>query len=162
MVQPSEPYVFNPNGLLQQPELKKEAWRDRPRIEAPLVPETPLIGNFGRKPANTLLIKPELGKGKQSTYRLPGPAHTYGKALFREDEGTGEMIMTWMEHTPNPHARPGRDFKALNKHAVVAGATTAKQQLEFRKTHDARLKVGTQEDRRFRLADDFVHGVATR
>lgn len=153
---------FNPNGLLMEPETKKETWRDRPRIDAPLVPSTPQIGGITRKHSNTMLIKPELGKVKQTTYKLPGAHHTYGKALYREDEGTGEMIMSWMEHEPNPHAKPGRDFKALNKGAVVAGATTAKQQLEFRKSHDARLKLGTHEERKFTLADGFVHGKATR
>eukprot|EP00304_Pavlova_gyrans_P004000 CAMPEP_0206040344 /NCGR_PEP_ID=MMETSP1466-20131121/5317_1 /ASSEMBLY_ACC=CAM_ASM_001126 /TAXON_ID=44452 /ORGANISM="Pavlova gyrans, Strain CCMP608" /LENGTH=270 /DNA_ID=CAMNT_0053415017 /DNA_START=29 /DNA_END=841 /DNA_ORIENTATION=- len=132
-----------------------------PRKEAPPVPPTPIIGNF-RKHNNCLLVKHELGTIKQTTYNLPGPHHTYGKALYREDEGTGEMIMSWMEHVPNPHAKPGRDFKALNKGAVIAGAVTAKKQNDYRKTHDARLKIGTHEDRRFSLADDFVHGKSTR
>jgi hypothetical protein len=141
---------------------KKQSWRDRPRIEAPLVPSTPQIGSFTRKMTNSLLIKPELGSVKQTTYTLPGRQHTYGKALYREDEGTGEMIMSWMEHMPNPHAKPGRDFKALNKGAVVAGATTAKAQIAYRKSHDVRLRLGTHEDRRFTLADGFIHGKATR
>lgn len=134
----------------------------RPRMAQPVVPATPMIGNFNKKATNTLLVKTELGKVRQTTFNLPGPQHTYGKALFREDEGTGEMIMSWMEHVPNPHARPGRDFKALNKNAVVSGMVTAKQQTDFRKTHDARLKIGTHEDRRFTLADDFIHGKSTR
>eukprot|EP00306_Pavlova_sp_CCMP459_P022299 CAMPEP_0185558762 /NCGR_PEP_ID=MMETSP1381-20130426/52939_1 /TAXON_ID=298111 /ORGANISM="Pavlova sp., Strain CCMP459" /LENGTH=434 /DNA_ID=CAMNT_0028172333 /DNA_START=23 /DNA_END=1324 /DNA_ORIENTATION=+ len=133
-----------------------------PREEAPPVPPTPVIGTFRKNATNSIIVKDELGKCRQTTYNLPGPEHTYGKALFREDEGTGEMIMSWMEHKPNPHAKPGRDFKALNKRAVVSGAATAKAQTDFRKTHDARLKMGTHEDRKFTLADDFVHGKHTR
>ena len=131
--------------------------------DAPQVPGTPLIGN-ARPSAktNALLTKHELGTVKQTTYALPGPNHAYGKALFREDEGTGELIMNWTEHKPNPHAKPGRDFKALNKRAVVAGLTTAKATTIYRKTHDARLKIGTHESRRFTLADDIVHGKSTR
>lgn len=127
------------------------------------VPGTPLIGH-ARPSAktNALLLKPELGAVKQTTYSLPGPHHAYGKALLREDEGTGELLMNWMEHKPNPHAKPGRDFKALNKRAVVAGLTTAKATSIYRKTHDARLKIGTHESRRFALADDIVHGKSTR
>lgn len=131
--------------------------------DAPQVPGTPLIGHT--RPSaktNALLTKPELGTVKQTTYSLPGPHHAYGKAMQREAEGTGELLMNWMEHKPNPHAKPGRDFKALNKRAVVAGLTTAKATSIYRKTHDARLKIGTHESRRFTLADDIVHGKSTR
>jgi hypothetical protein len=133
--------------------------------DAPQVPGTPLIGSHTTRPSgktNALLMKPALGAVKQTTYSLPGTNHAYGKALVREDEGTGELLMNWMEHKPNPHAKPGRDFKALNKRAVVAGLTTAKAATIYRKTHDARLKIGTHESRRFTLADDFVHGKSTR
>ena len=35
-----------------------------------------------------------------------------------------------------------RDFKKLNKFAVVGGMVTSKQNYEFRKTHDARIPFG--------------------
>mmetsp|Transcript_45797 Transcript_45797/g.107016 ORF Transcript_45797/g.107016 Transcript_45797/m.107016 type:complete len:287 (+) Transcript_45797:79-939(+) len=146
----------------------RETWRERAelgtRVEGRLVPGTPLVGSFSahKKATNAMLVKAELGRVKKTTYKLPGPEHTYGKALFREDEGTGELVMGWMDHVPNPHAKPGRDFKALNKGAVVSGAVTSKQQVAYRKTHDARLKIGSHEDRRFTLADGYIHGRSTR
>lgn len=137
-------------------------WRHRPRVEATPVPSTPRMGTLGRRAASATLIKPELGKVRQTTYTLPGPAHTYGKANARGDKKTGQMIMSWKEHVPNPHATSGRDFKALNKGAIVAGATTAKEQLAYRLTHDARLKLGSRERRRSTPADDVVHGIPTK
>ncbi|KAJ1640156.1 hypothetical protein T492DRAFT_832348 [Pavlovales sp. CCMP2436] len=129
----------------------RETWRERAelgtRVEGRLVPGTPLVGSFSahKKATNAMLVKAELGRVKKTTYKLPGPEHTYGKALFREDEGTGELVMGWMDHG-----------------AVVSGAVTSKQQVAYRKTHDARLKIGSHEDRRFTLADGYIHGRSTR
>lgn len=127
-----------------------------------LPPSTPLVGAHKRRTMNALLIKPELGSVKKTTYSLPGAEFTYGKALFREDEGTGE-VMSWREHTPKASVRQqGRDFMALNKGAIMSGATTAKQQAEFRKTHDARMKSPGQHSVPVVDASSLIHGRPTR
>ena len=40
---------------------------------------------------------------------------------------------------------PGRDFKKLNKDAIITGATTCKNIADYRSTHDARLKLGSDK-----------------
>jgi len=42
------------------------------------------------KITNMILLKPELGKSKPSTYDLPHDSHFYGKALFRDPTGAKE------------------------------------------------------------------------
>mmetsp|Transcript_22219 Transcript_22219/g.36814 ORF Transcript_22219/g.36814 Transcript_22219/m.36814 type:complete len:208 (-) Transcript_22219:127-750(-) len=93
---------------------------------------------------NVLLVKTELGKSRKTTYSLPpDPAFTYGKRLPIDFEGAGQVISSWKEHTPNPDAIPGRDFKAINKMAVTSGAVTSHEQADFRQTHDHRLRTCT-------------------
>eukprot|EP00741_Cyanophora_paradoxa_P025207 tig00000350_g24332.t1 len=94
-------------------------------------------------PINMLLVRPELGRTRQTTYDLPeDPGFTFGKKLPGDPEGAGALVSQWVEHKPNPDALPGRDFKALNYASIRKGYVTAKQQQEFRLTHDARLKTG--------------------
>ena len=52
------------------------------------------------------------------------------------------VVGNWAVHEPNPNVVPGRDFKKLNKHAVVEGATNCKTMSDYRSTHDFRLKLG--------------------
>merc|ERR1711988_1944295 len=108
------------------------------------VPPTPRQGHVRETwRVNPLLQKTQLGNVKTTTYALPSNDHVYGKALQREEEGAGEVIMSWNEHQPNPDKMPGRDFAALNKASVSQGATDPRAQRDFRKTHDIRLKLGT-------------------
>jgi len=50
--------------------------------------------------------------------------------------------MTWKEHEPNPNARPGPDFKAMNKAASHHGLTKAVEMRPFRETHYIQQKHG--------------------
>jgi hypothetical protein len=50
--------------------------------------------------------------------------------------------MTWREHTPNPNAVAGPDFRTMNKLAVTSGLTKANQLREFRETNFVRQKQG--------------------
>ena len=63
---------------------------------------------------------PDLTPLRQATtYDLPGPGHTYGKALERDREDAGAVVASWQEHVKNPQAQPGVDFRALNRDAII-------------------------------------------
>ena len=58
-------------------------------------------------------------------------------------EGAGAVMGGWMEHAPNAASVPGRDFKKLNRMALVQGSGSNTAQIaEFRRHHDARLHTG--------------------
>mmetsp|Transcript_18884 Transcript_18884/g.29540 ORF Transcript_18884/g.29540 Transcript_18884/m.29540 type:complete len:173 (+) Transcript_18884:399-917(+) len=58
-------------------------------------------------------------------------------------EGAGAIIGGWQEHAANEKAQPGRDFKKLNRMAILRGQGLNPQQIsEFRRSHDARLRAG--------------------
>lgn len=42
------------------------------------------------------------------------------------------VISSWQEHVPNPHAKPGPDFRAMNKAAADSGLTCSQQLRSFR------------------------------
>jgi len=93
-----------------------------------------------KKRTNVLLVRPVLGKVKPTTYTLPGCSFTYGKRDQFDEEGVREVVGSWKQHTPCPASEPGRDFKKLNKCAVVAGATSSKHISDFRLQVDIRCQ----------------------
>ncbi|GMH39040.1 hypothetical protein BSKO_06938 [Bryopsis sp. KO-2023] len=52
------------------------------------------------------------------------------------------VTMIWREHQANPDAKPGPDFRAMNKMAAVSGLTSAKEQPAFRSANQMTLKTG--------------------
>ena len=42
--------------------------------------------------SNPLLVRPELAKVKNTTYKLPGAGHTYGKPMERDAEDAGSGV----------------------------------------------------------------------
>jgi hypothetical protein len=107
---------------------------------------TPLCGAHRNKGTNPLLIKPQLGSVKASTFALPPDFnHTYGLEQVR-DGLTSEMVVgTWAQHDGTKGMVPARDFKALNKAAIVDGSIDTRDIAEYRKTHDIRLKLGSDK-----------------
>jgi len=106
---------------------------------------TPPVGTF-RPHKNTLLLKPNLGAVKGTCYDLPSKQifqHEYGLRQVRDGVTSADVVGNWAAHEPNPNVQPGRDFKTLNKQAVVEGATSCKDIHQYRNTHDFRLKLGT-------------------
>jgi len=89
---------------------------------------------------NPLLVKPQTGKVRASTYNLPPEGFTYGRRDQYVEDGVKEAVNSWVTHTPIPEAVPGRDFVRLNRSAVMKGATSSKDIATFRSTHDFRLK----------------------
>ncbi|GBF97323.1 hypothetical protein Rsub_10014 [Raphidocelis subcapitata] len=81
----------------------------------------------------------ELGKPRKITFANPGD-RVFGLKLPPDAEGAKEVTMTWKEHTPNPHAKPPPDFRAMNKIAVDSGLTRAAGLREFRATHSVAVK----------------------
>mmetsp|Transcript_3522 Transcript_3522/g.5969 ORF Transcript_3522/g.5969 Transcript_3522/m.5969 type:complete len:107 (-) Transcript_3522:80-400(-) len=67
---------------------------------------------------NCLLRKSELGKVKAITTALPPDDFAYGISRARDQEGAREVTFKWVTHKPNPDAKPGPDFKAMNSLAV--------------------------------------------
>jgi len=72
---------------------------------------------------------------------LPPSGHSYGAPLVRDGTSVKQSLGEWAVYSPNKMCEPSRDFKALNRMAIDNGAgLTPRQQKEFRKEHDARLK----------------------
>jgi len=94
------------------------------------------------KRTNVLLVRPQVGKVKPTTYDLPSEGYVYGRKDIGDEEGAREVVGSWKNHTPNPDAEPGRDFMRLNKGAVVHGCTTSKNISSYREEHDIRLQTG--------------------
>jgi len=108
---------------------------------------TPLCGAH-RPNRNPLLFKNELGCVKPSYYDLPSKGnlqHEYGLRQERDGTCSAEVLGNWAQHEPNPNVQPGRDFKQLNRKAVVAGLITCKDHANYRKTNDCRLKFGSEK-----------------
>lgn len=107
---------------------------------------------------NTILQKTELGKVKTITTALPPEEFAYGLSRPRDAEGAREVTFKWVEHQPNPNAKPGPDFKAMNFLAAVNDITTSKDQRDFRGAHPKTLKQGLPQGRqtqRAPLPSDF-------
>eukprot|EP00238_Polyblepharides_amylifera_P014912 CAMPEP_0196579448 /NCGR_PEP_ID=MMETSP1081-20130531/22006_1 /TAXON_ID=36882 /ORGANISM="Pyramimonas amylifera, Strain CCMP720" /LENGTH=248 /DNA_ID=CAMNT_0041899051 /DNA_START=6 /DNA_END=752 /DNA_ORIENTATION=- len=96
---------------------------------------------------NTLLLKAELGKVKTITTTLPTEEFAYGLSRPRDAEGAREVTLKWVEHQPNPDAKPGPDFKAMNFLASVNDITTANEQRDFRAAHPKTLKQGSTQSK---------------
>jgi len=112
--------------------------------------DAPLCGTFrdeGPK-YNTLLTKAQLGTVKPTTYSLPSKnnfQHMYGLEQVRDGSTSSDVVGNWAQHHGTANKLPGRDFKALNKLAAIEGVKTAAAISEFRQTHDARLKLGSDK-----------------
>mmetsp|Transcript_3521 Transcript_3521/g.5968 ORF Transcript_3521/g.5968 Transcript_3521/m.5968 type:complete len:244 (-) Transcript_3521:310-1041(-) len=91
---------------------------------------------------NCLLRKSELGKVKAITTALPPDDFAYGISRARDQEGAREVTFKWVTHKPNPDAKPGPDFKAMNSLAVHNEVIKAKDQRDFRLANPRSLKQG--------------------
>ena len=92
--------------------------------------------------SNPLLVRPELGKIRRPTVNLPGDDFVFGRPAVMDAEGAGAVISRWKEHEPAPiREKAGRDFVALNRVGLKAGAVNTQQQQSFRRNNDIRLKI---------------------
>ena len=69
---------------------------------------------------------------------------TYGKSDLSNQEGAGEITTSWKTHSAKQTSDDNnpRDFKKLNKRAILDGMITAKDNYKYRKTHDNRIPFG--------------------
>lgn len=107
--------------------------------------EPPRMGTQrGSQTTNCLLRKTELGKVKTVTASLPPDDFAYGISRSRDEEGAREVTFKWVMHQPNPDAKPGPDFKAMNALAVHNEVIKSQDQRDFRLQHPKTLKQGVQ------------------
>jgi hypothetical protein len=122
-----------------------------------------LLGN--RK--NYLILKDDVGKSKPTTRDLPDNTFAYGKPDSYKQEGVGVITSSWLYHQgqSGDESHNPRDFKKLNKFAVVGGMVTSKDNYAWRKTHDARIPFGLNalKQRGVSLPNEtFCYGRANR
>jgi|EP00908_Phaeocystis_cordata_P018812 hypothetical protein len=107
---------------------------------------TPLCGAHRPNKSNPLLTKTQLGTVKATTYDLPPDfQHSYGLAQVRDGLTAGMVVDNWLAHDGTKDVAPARDFKALNKGAVMAGHVDCKGMQDYRGTHDFRVKLGSEK-----------------
>ena len=75
-----------------------------------------------------MLVKDDVGKAKPTTRELPPSAFSYGKPDKNKQEGADKVTTSWHYHNAenNDNKFNPRDFKKLNKFAVVGGMVTSK------------------------------------
>lgn len=107
---------------------------------------TPLCGAHRPNKTNPLLTKTQLGTVKATTYELPTSfQHSYGLVQVRDGLTSGMVVDNWMAHDGTKDVAPARDFRALNKGAVMSGHVDCKGMQEYRGTHDFRVKLGSEK-----------------
>ncbi|NXM66953.1 CFA77 protein, partial [Serilophus lunatus] len=83
----------------------------------------------------------ELGKPMRNCYSLPGFDFAYGLYVPRRDGGVAEAIGHWDTVKPRIIKKiMPRDFITMNRGAVEAGCTTAREFALYHKFMDIRLK----------------------
>ena len=114
-------------------------------------PDHPPCGTLKPQPEaskNPLLVKAALGTVQATCWDLPSKdnfQHEYGLRQKRDGVTSGDVVGSWAQNHGTANKLPGRDFKALNAMAVVAGGCTAKDMADFRTTHDVRMKLGSDK-----------------
>eukprot|EP00879_Flechtneria_rotunda_P008519 GHRR01008925.1.p1 GENE.GHRR01008925.1~~GHRR01008925.1.p1 ORF type:complete len:267 (+),score=76.73 GHRR01008925.1:279-1079(+) len=93
---------------------------------------------------NVLIAKTPLGKVKKTTFNNAPSTTVYGMSMPADSENARAVTSSWKEHVPNPHAKPGPDFRAINKAAADSGLTDTRDIKTFRKEHPATLKTGVE------------------
>eukprot|EP00823_Brevimastigomonas_motovehiculus_P000355 TRINITY_DN10441_c0_g1_i1.p1 TRINITY_DN10441_c0_g1~~TRINITY_DN10441_c0_g1_i1.p1 ORF type:complete len:260 (-),score=28.45 TRINITY_DN10441_c0_g1_i1:203-982(-) len=96
----------------------------------------------GKPMTNPLLVRPQTGKVRPTTYSLPHSDFIYGKIEASNEEGAKEVVNSWHEHKTNAASAPPRNFVRLNKQALTCGASNPKSIDDFRSTHDCRMRLG--------------------
>ena len=116
---------------------------------------TPLCGAHRKNKTNPLLSRTTLGTVKATTYDLPPSfQHAYGLVQVRDGLTAGMVVDNWLAHDGTKDMAPARDFKALNKGAVVSGHIDCKGMHEYRQSHDIRLKLGSEKKTATKLPID--------
>ncbi|XP_021269211.1 cilia- and flagella-associated protein 77 isoform X9 [Numida meleagris] len=91
---------------------------------------------------NPRILKAELGKPMRNCYNLPGFDFSYGLYIERTDGGVPAAIGHWNTIKPRTNLTRNmpRDFITMNRGALKAGCTTARQFNLYYKAKDIRRK----------------------
>ncbi|OXB69088.1 hypothetical protein ASZ78_009564 [Callipepla squamata] len=116
---------------------------------------------------NLILVQAELGKPQRNCYTLPGLDFSYGLYTERADGGVPEAIGHWNTIKPRTNLAQNmpRDFITMNRGALKAGYTTAREFNLYYKAKDIRRK--EDEYSRFKRSPppvpaDMTYGVPSR
>ncbi|KAM9256631.1 cilia- and flagella-associated protein 77 [Cariama cristata] len=116
---------------------------------------------------NPLILKAELGKPQRNCYTLPGFDFSYGLYIRRTDGGVPEAIGHW--NTVKPRTafvqKMPRDFITMNRGALKAGYTTAREFNLYYKAKDIRHKdVEHSQFKRCppKVPADLAYGITAR
>jgi len=122
----------------------------------------PVVGARTIDPANPILTIPYIGHGKRNTNKMPhynNFQHAYGKEQFRDGLTSHDVIGDWASPVTSKSVQPPRDFKSLNKSAVIQGSITSKDITQFRQEFDARLPTGQKSTSyKFKYDDETCFG----
>ena len=80
--------------------------------------------------------------------------HSYGLVQVRDGLTSGMVVDNWLAHDGTKDVAPARDFKALNKGAVMSGHVDCKGMQEYRGTHDFRVRVGSGKQQSTNPSDE--------
>ncbi|NXX41038.1 CFA77 protein, partial [Tricholaema leucomelas] len=111
--------------------------------------------------------QPELGKPQRNCYTLPGLDFSYGLYLQRTDGGVPEAIGSWDSIKPRSalaRSMP-RDFITMNRGALRAGYTTARQFNLYYKAKDICCKAEEYNHLQRsppKLPADLTYGITPR
>lgn len=117
------------------------------------------------KKTNCLLVKDDVGKAKPNTRNLPDSNFVFGKPELLPDRETAQDVTTkWQLHQGLRITKQDpRDFKKLNKMSLKGSCVNARDQYQFRASHDARIPFGVVEDKPIMLPGDvFTFGKRNR
>ncbi|XP_065593467.1 cilia- and flagella-associated protein 77 [Cyrtonyx montezumae] len=91
---------------------------------------------------NPRILKAELGEPRRNCYTLPGLDFSYGLYIKRTDGGVAEAIGHWNTIKPRKKIAQNmpRDFITMNRGALKAGYSTAREFNLYYKAKDIRLK----------------------
>ncbi|KFP84774.1 Uncharacterized protein C9orf171, partial [Apaloderma vittatum] len=91
---------------------------------------------------NLILLQAEVGKPQRNCYNLPGFGFSYGLYIHGTDGGVREAIGHWNTVKPRTPSAPimPRDFITMNRGALKAGYTTAREYNLYYKAKDIRCK----------------------
>jgi len=118
---------------------------------------------LSQQTVNTL-YEDTLGKSRSPRYPLPNENFTYGKYNVKDAEGAGQVIRTWVSHSPSKAPGQKRDFREMNKKSLQSGFCDSRYIHEWRKSQNAVLSVreGSKAVEMIIPEEEFRYGVANK
>ncbi|KAM9641530.1 cilia- and flagella-associated protein 77 [Trichechus inunguis] len=116
---------------------------------------------------NPLIVKAELGKPRERSCSLPGINFNYGLYIRGTDGGVPAALGHWnvFKQQPTCPQELTRNYIAMNRGALKAGLTTARENFLYRRLND--IRISNQEDRHTKkeppsLPPNMTFGIPSR